>query len=389
MELINLTKIKNRTTGRISSWDKKGGNNDYIIIQPNSTVTIADIKGPGIIKHIWMTQNTNLRNCLIKITWDDSDDPSVICPIGDFFGLGHSITTSYQSLLFSASTNKESENKFDQFTALNCYVPMPYKKNAKIELINESDRTQMQYFYIDYENVSLSEIDGCGYFHSEFRRLCPFPGWGHDFLLNSDAANVPNIEKTAWNNNYVILETKGKGHYIGCNMSITNLKDEKSWWGEGDDMIWVDGYKWPPDLHGTGAEDYFNQAMGMQPNAYLRNGSSVYLGDTRYYQTSYVHHIENPVYFNKEIKVTIENGHANRLCNEVSSVAYWYCETPTKVIAPPPVEQRQPIEYIRGALLLKNSQRTGDHPMILTDDMKNSIKNWNKELELFKSGEKV
>ncbi len=93
-------------------------------------------------------------------------------------------------------------------------------------------------------------------------------------------------------------------------------------------MIWVDGYKWPPDLHGTGSEDYLNQAWGMQPNAFLRNGSSIYERDTNGYQTSYVLHLENPVRFRTEIKVTIEHGHGNHLANEMSSVAYWYAAEP-------------------------------------------------------------
>ena len=96
-------------------------------------------------------------------------------------------------------------------------------------------------------------------------------------------------------------------------------------------MIWVDGYRWPPDLHGTGSEDYLNQAWGMQPNAFLRNGSSIYEGDTGGYQTSYVHHLENPVRFEREIRVTIEHGHGNHLCNEMSSVAYWYGDRPRAV----------------------------------------------------------
>ncbi|HNT86527.1 MAG TPA: DUF2961 domain-containing protein, partial [Candidatus Hydrogenedentes bacterium] len=131
------------------------------------------------------------------------------------------------------------------------------------------------------------------------------------------------------------------GHYIGCNMSITNFQN--TWWGEGDDMIWVDGYHWPPDLHGTGSEDYFNHAWGMQKNTFLRNGSSIHESDTGGYQTSYVLHLENPVRFRKEIKVTIEHGHANHLCNEVSSVAYWYAAEPTRIIAPPPASKRAPV----------------------------------------------
>ena len=144
----------------------------------------------------------------------------------------------------------------------------------------------------------------------------------------------------AWDNNYVILETQGRGHYIGCNLSVTNFQG--TWWGEGDDMIWVDGYKWPPDLHGTGSEDYLNQAWGMQENAFLRNGSSIFEGRTlsrcderrwaRHggYQTSYVFHLENPVRFSREIKVTIEHGHGNHLANEMSSVAYWYAAHPRR-----------------------------------------------------------
>ena len=89
-------------------------------------------------------------------------------------------------------------------------------------------------------------------------------------------------------------------------------------------MIWVDGYKWPPDLHGTGSEDYLNQAWGMQENAFAHNGSSIYENNTDGYQTSYVYHLENPVRFEKEIRVTIEHGHGNHLRNETSSVAYWY-----------------------------------------------------------------
>src|SRR5690606_34399872 len=180
----------------------------------------------------------------------------------------------------------------------------------------------------------------------------PFGGWANEILVNHPEANVPNKERTAWNNNYVILETQGRGHYIGCNLSVTNFQG--TWWGEGDDMIWVDGYKWPPDLHGTGSEDYLNQAWGMQENAFLRNGSSIYEGrtlglgssmDRRHggYQTSYVHHLENPVRFTKEIKVTIEHGHGNHLANEMSSVAYWYADAPTQVVDPPPVAQRMPV----------------------------------------------
>ena len=335
----NLTKLRNAQTGRASSWDTTGRNADAWRIEPGETRVLADIKGPGSITHIWMTQHHNYRNCLLKITWDNASSPSILCPLGDFFGLGHCIVNSYQSLLFTASTN--SNNQFNQGCALNSYVRMPFRERALVELVNESAEMHGQYFYIDYETYNDALPEDTGYFHAEFRRENPFGGWGHEIRVNTPEANIVNTEQLAWKNNYVILDTQGQGHYLGCNISVTNFQG--TWWGEGDDMIWVDGYKWPPELHGTGSEDYLNQAWGMQPNAFLRNGSSIHERNTGGYQTSYVHHLENPVRFQKEIKATIEHGHGNHLCNEMSSVAYWYADQPYAAIAVPPVEKRMPV----------------------------------------------
>ena len=337
--LHDLTTIRTTVSKRTSSWDTSGRNADYWLIQPGETKVLADIKGPGCITHLWMTQGARYRECLIKITWDNASEPSVLCPLGDFFGLGHGIVNSYQSFLFTASTNQN--NKFNSGCALNSYAKMPFRKRAVVELVNESTEVHGQYFYVDYEQYNEPLPKDTGYFHAEFRRENPFGGWAHEIRVNTPEADIVNKEKVAWDNNYVILETKGTGHYIGCNLSVTNFQG--TWWGEGDDMIWVDGYKWPPDLHGTGSEDYLNQAWGMQPNAFLRNGSSIYERNTNGYQTSYVHHIENPVYFQKEIKVTIEHGHGNHLCNEMSSVGYWYADKPCAAVAAPSVGQRLPV----------------------------------------------
>jgi hypothetical protein len=328
----------NEKTGRFSSWDTTGRNADAWNIEPGASAVLADIKGPGAITHIWMTQGDHYRECLLKITWDNAKRPSVLVPLGDFFGLGHSIVNSYQSLLFTASTAKN--NQFNEGCALNCYIQMPFSERALVELVNESSEPHGQYFYIDYETYNKPQPDAA-YFHAEFRRTNPFGGWGHEVQVNSAEANIVNKGKLAWDNNYVILQTKGKGHFIGCNLSVTNFQG--TWWGEGDDMIWVDGYKWPPDLHGTGSEDYLNQAWGMQRNAFLRNGSSIFENDTDGYQTSYVFHIENPVRFEKEIKVTIEHGHGNHLANEMSSVAYWYAAKAAPAVTPPAVAKRLPV----------------------------------------------
>lgn len=348
--LWSLPDLKNRKTGRFSSWDETGRNQDSWLIPANSSRILADISGPAQITHIWMTQKDHYRECLLKITYDDAPSASVLVPLGDFFGLGHSLVNSYQSALFSASTHYPYQ--FNKPCALNCYIPMPFAKRAVVELVNESDSDHLQYFYIDYETLESFPTD-MAYFHAEFRRVNPFRGWGPELTVNTPDVDAANLEGQAYENNYVILETKGTGHYIGCTLSVTNFTG--NWWGEGDDMIWVDGYKWPPDIHGTGSEDYLGHAGGMQPDTSLYHGSSIFEGYTiptpelnlwrgnSGYQTSYVFHLENPVHFEREIKVTIEHGHANHLANEVSSVAYWYAASPVPAAAVPVMEKRMPV----------------------------------------------
>jgi hypothetical protein len=142
-------------------------------------------------------------------------------------------------------------------------------------------------------------------------------------------------------------------------------------------MIWVDGYKWPPDLHGTGSEDYLNQAWGMQRNAFLRNGSSIFERDTNGYQTSYVFHLENPVRFQKKIKVTIEHGHGNHLCNEMSSVAYWYADTPTRVAKVPPVAKRMSVlRDNRGNWLYDKRNQTTSKQVKANREMQLTKRRW-------------
>jgi hypothetical protein len=375
--LTDLPTLHNRKTGRCSSWDTSGRNADRWIIPAHSSVVLADIHGPAQITHIWMTQFNHYRECLLKITYDDAPFPSVNVPLGDFFCLGHSMVNSYQSALFTASTSYAYT--FNRPCALNCYAPMPFARRAVVELINESDEAHLQYFYVDYETLEAFPAD-CGYFHAEFRRANPFRGWGPEITVNTPEADAANKDRQAWENNYVILETQGRGHYIGCNLSVTNFTG--NWWGEGDDMIWVDGYKWPPDLHGTGSEDYLGHAGGMQEDAALRNGSSIFEGRTiptpeidlwrgnSGYQTGYVFHLENPVHFEQEIRVTIEHGHANHLANEMSSVAYWYADHPAKVIDVPAVQQRLPVLRDNAGVWLKEPQHEiPGNPVTPTSEM--------------------
>jgi hypothetical protein len=143
--------------------------------------------------------------------------------------------------------------------------------------------------------------------------------------------------------NYVLLEADGRGHYVGCVLSIDHLNPIPgfSWFGEGDDMIFIDGESWPPSLHGTGTEDYFGAAWGFPSGKYdgpyhgislagPTSGPLAYSGKW----TIYRWHIEDPVCFERSIRVTIEHGHANCHANDYASVAYWYQREPHRPFPP-------------------------------------------------------
>lgn len=278
------------------------------------------------------------RKVLIKMYWDDSPTPNVLAPIGDFFCLGHSMAANFQSMPFTVSVKPSEEKKFGGAAAFNCYLPMPFSKRARIEIENQGEHAYFQYFYIDYE-LSPAPLDPKEllYFHAHWRRENPTPGWApNDMQTNSLETQVPNITGEG----YTILETEGTGTFIGCNHSVLHFQG--TWWGEGDDMIFIDDDTWPPSMHGTGGEDYFNQGWGMQKNAYPFCGTIIHEEDVPGYQVSYRWHLADPVRFNKRICVKLEHGHANHLRDDWSTTAYWYQTLPGPALDILPVDKRLP-----------------------------------------------
>jgi len=352
--LADLTRYHEARSGRVSSWDQTGRNRDAWVILPGETATLADLEGPGCITHVWMTQFCRriigpnwevndpdyYRKVLLRITWDDQEHPSVLVPLGDFFCLGHSIASNFASIPFTVSARPEQNRKFGGSAALNCYLQMPFNRRALVQVENQGDMPYGQYFYIDYELYKEPLPEDTLYLHAQWRRENPCDGWDPEIQVNCPEANIVNLDGRG---NYLILEAEGRGHYIGCNISVTNFQG--TWWGEGDDMIFIDGEEWPPSLHGTGSEDYLNQAWGMQANAYPMNGSALYEGDVPGYQVSYIFHLVNPVRFSKSIQVTIEHGHGNHSVNDWASTAYWYQILPHKPFDILPVEKRLPIRH--------------------------------------------
>lgn len=350
----NLITKKRFRARRASSYDVTGGNADSWSIAPGETKVLADLKGPGIISHIWFTVGSPdklyLRKILLKIYWDDEASPSVYSPLGDFFGLGHGRAYTYQCAAFSTSTSHPGE--VGSGVAMNCWLPMPFARRARVEVVNEqADPVNSFYFYIDFqEHGSLP--DDILYLHTFWKRENPCNGWkgegsvwgSPEWQRRHEGAEDHNKSD---NNNYLILDAEGYGHYIGMNMSIDHLY--KGWWGEGDDMIFIDRdgeRQWPPDLHGTGSEDYLCQAWGLQKVSHFYCGTSwceLDNYDSWGKVSVYRYHIQDPIPFTKNIRVSIEHGHANDRSDDYSSVAYWYQTEPHKVFAPMlPVYKRLP-----------------------------------------------
>ena len=145
--LANLAKLSTGVvTKRLSSFDRTGGNKDSWPVGAGETVNLAEIKSPGCIKHLWMTtsaEDFNLRRLVLRMYWDGEETPSVLCPLGDFFGLGHAQPQYISSLPIQVA-----------YLGMNCYFPMPYAAGAKITITNDSDQDSFIYFYIDYEEWS-------------------------------------------------------------------------------------------------------------------------------------------------------------------------------------------------------------------------------------------
>ena len=315
--LKDLGRTQDYRSRRISSYDRSGGNRDSIAIEPGKTAVLAEIDGPAAIHHIWVTIAAEPfygRKIVLRVYWDGERSPSVEAPVGDFFGVGHGLNRNFVSLPITCS----SEGR-----ARNCYWHMPFRRSCRITATNEGSRpVDAFYYYIDYRELA-GLPEGTPYFHAQYRQEFP-PEKGR---------------------NYLLLSAEGTGHYVGCNLSV--LQRAMGWWGEGDDMIRVDG-ETRPSLHGTGSEDYFSDAWGMRESQSPFYGCPLQEEDfqTGAKATVYRFHLPDPVPFKRSIEVTIEHGHANDRSDHLSSVAYWYQTEPHRPFPPiAPVWERLPFAF--------------------------------------------
>jgi hypothetical protein len=320
--LEEIYKLKNIKTKRVSSFDKSGGNQDFIGVSAGETKTIFETGGAGIIKHIWTTLSCTdpmiRRNLIIRMYWDGEINPSVESPLGDFFGQGWGENYNLISLPIAAAPG--------QGKALNCYFPMPFGEGAKITIENQSEcKIDSFFYYVDYEIHETISSDA-GRFHAWWNREITEP---ENDIENEWATFGEDYKNPSDERNYLFADITGKGSFVGINYYVDN--PGPMWYGEGDDMWRIDGEPWPGSLHGTGTEDFFNSSwcpteIYQHPYfGYARVTNKLgWMGKTHCYR----YFIEDPIYFNKSLRASIEHGHANTMTLDIATVAYWYQTEP-------------------------------------------------------------
>lgn len=262
--------------GGIENNHAKGHPNE--MFAPGETKTLLNTTGAGVIQRMWLTISDRspqvLRAIKIEMFWDGATTPAVSVPLGDFFGLALGRKQAFENALFSDPEGRS-------FTA---YIPMPYRKGARIVLVNESNKTVNLFYDVNFQQVKSHGSDVL-YFHAYWNR----------------------VEKTELAKDFVILpDVKGKGRYLGTNMGIiTDPLYEKSWWGEGEVKIYTDGDTDLPTLNGTGTEDYIGTGWGQGHFVHQYQGCLVADEANRQW-AFYRYHIPDPVYFSSACKVTIQ-----------------------------------------------------------------------------------
>ena len=325
--LGNLMTPRNGKLRHFSSNDASGGNGDLRYVKPGETYTLVDYKGgAGIVRRWWITlaPRNNVavqRQAIIRCYWDGETAPSVEVPVSDFFGMGFGEWRDYQSLPLNMTSG-----------GYNCYWPMPFHKSARITIENRSKvAIDALYYNLDIETHDRLPKDTL-YFHAQFRRARP----------------------TERGKSYVLLDTKGRGQYVGSLLSMQALRGRSFSFLEGDEQGIVDG-ETTPSIAGTGTEDYFSSGWYFDTGVYSAPYHGVTIRDQAKGRIcAYRWHIEDPIPFNKSLTFALEHGPVNDVDADYSSVAFYYQSHPHPPFPPLPSDllpmEPTPVAHIPGII---------------------------------------
>ena len=331
----DMVMIEEGVTARQSSWDRSGANQDSRSVPPGQVLELANIEGTGCIRQIYFTlvgSHHYLRDCVLRMYWDGEDNPSVEVPFGDFFGLGHERIRFFRTQM--VAVNPGGPGGIGGTYGFNCYWPMPFSDGARLTFANEGTEPVGVFYHVNYEKLS-SLPPHTGRFHACWNRENPTDAIGDQLGVTlHDARNLAGKE------NYVIIDADGRGNLAGFFLNVDNITG--GWYGEGDDMIFIDGDQWPPSVHGTGSEEIFGGgACPLTEYIGPYSGYIVNVGGGKV--TSYRFYVTDPVRFQERVRLTVEHGHANNLANDYSSTGFWYQLEPHKPFNPlPPASERRP-----------------------------------------------
>ena len=315
-------------TGHPSSMLGKGWKVSPCLVPLNpGTTTLADIEGPGVIQHIWITVDpAAYRDTILRMYWDNEETPSVEVPLGDFFCNGHALRCNVNSIPIAVNP----------VGGFNSYWPMPFRQHAKITIESQHRKPIFAFFYqITY---ALTDVpDNAAYLHAQWRRSMTTRQHPEHLMLDN---------------------VHGQGHYVGTYLAWEQLSN--GWWGEGEVKFYLDGDDEYPTICGTGTEDYFGGAWafggGSDPTK-TETYSTPFLGYPFYGNEPgqvpkhglYRWHLLDPIHFKQNLKVTVQalgwwpNGKFEPLSDDIASVAYWYQSEPHGAFPEmPPVHQRWP-----------------------------------------------
>jgi hypothetical protein len=288
-------------------------------VHDGETVVLADIRGCGTIRHIWMTTHDKprlLRGALIRVYWEGQPHPAVELPLGEFFGFAHGRAGAFQSLFHSVSSAK----------GMNCWLPMPFRERARIEFVNRSGARLPLFYQVDYSLGDAHERD-VGRLHALFRRENPTRS-GQDFEI--------------------LPERQGRIRYLGAVLGVR--PQDPLWWGEGEMKAWIDGdgSEGYPTICGTGSEDYVGLAFGIQNEAFLHHGCNYREKDDAADTGAvslYRWHLADPIICRERLRVTIQQiGHRPtyraqtiddykaelyQRADDWSAAAFWYEAAPS------------------------------------------------------------